>query len=143
MSVEVARTDRLLTVTWDRPPLNVLDMVLLRELDEILKRCAADPTIDVVVLQGQGQKAFSAGVDIKDHTKDKVPEMLDVVHGVIRRLLSLPQVTIAVVRGAGFVAVAKSPVYAILSSLRRKVLSRPRKFMLVVTRRWRWRALRH
>ena len=43
MSVEVARKDRLLTVTWDRPPLNVLDMVLLRELDEILKRCAADP----------------------------------------------------------------------------------------------------
>ncbi len=100
MSVEVARKDRLLTVTWDRPPLNVLDMVLLRELDEILKRCAADPCIDVVVLQGQGQKAFSAGVDIKDHTKEKVPEMLEVVHGVIRRLLSLPQVTIAAVRGA-------------------------------------------
>ncbi|MGZ8433998.1 MAG: enoyl-CoA hydratase/isomerase family protein [Candidatus Binatia bacterium] len=102
MSVAVAKTDRLLTVTWDRPPLNVLDIVLLRELDEILKRCAADPTIDVVVLQGQGSKAFSAGVDIKDHTKEKVPEMLDVVHGVIRRLLSLPQVTIAAVRGACF-----------------------------------------
>ena len=100
MSVEVTRKDRLLTVTWDRPPLNVLDIVLLRELDEILERCAADPTIDVVVLQGQGHKAFSAGVDIKDHTKEKVPEMLDVVHGVIRRLLSLPQVTIAAVRGA-------------------------------------------
>ena len=100
MSVEINRKDRLLTVTWDRPPLNVLDIVLLRELGEILERCAADPTIDVVVLQGQGQKAFSAGVDIKDHTKDKVPEMLDVVHGVIRRLLSLPQVTIAAVRGA-------------------------------------------
>ena len=100
MSVEINRKDRLLTVTWDRPPLNVLDIVLVRELGEILERCAADPTIDVVVLQGQGQKAFSAGVDIKDHTKDKVPEMLDVVHGVIRRLLSLPQVTIAAVRGA-------------------------------------------
>ena len=100
MSVEINRKDRLLTVTWDRPPLNVLDIVLLRALGEILERCAADPTIDVVVLQGQGQKAFSAGVDIKDHTKDKVPEMLDVVHGVIRRLLSLPQVTIAAVRGA-------------------------------------------
>jgi cyclohexa-1,5-dienecarbonyl-CoA hydratase len=100
MSVEINRKDRLLTVTWDRPPLNVLDIVLLRALGEILEGCAADPTIDVVVLQGQGQKAFSAGVDIKDHTKDKVPEMLDVVHGVIRRLLSLPQVTIAAVRGA-------------------------------------------
>ena len=100
MSVEVVRNDRLLTVTWDKPPLNVLDIVLLRELADILKRCAVDSAIDVVVLQGQGHKAFSAGVDIKDHTIEKVPEMLDVVHGVIRQLLSLPQVTIAAVRGA-------------------------------------------
>ena len=100
MSVEVARNDRLLTVTWDKPPLNVLDIVSLRELADILERCAGDSAVDVVVLQGQGRKAFSAGVDIKDHTKEKVPEMLDVVHGVIRQLLSLPQVTIAAVRGA-------------------------------------------
>jgi cyclohexa-1,5-dienecarbonyl-CoA hydratase len=44
-------------------------------------------------------RAFSAGVDIRDHTTEKVPEMLDVVHGVIRKLLALPQVTIAAVRG--------------------------------------------
>jgi len=100
MSVKVDRKDRLLTVTWDRPPLNVLDIVLLRELDQVLRRCAEDPAVDVVVLQGQGQKAFSAGVDIRDHTKEQAPEMLDVVHGVIRKLLSLPQVTIAAVRGA-------------------------------------------
>lgn len=100
MSIHVDKNDRLLTITWDRPPLNVLDIVLLRELDEVLPSCAADPTIDVVVLRGSGTKAFSAGVDIKDHTKEKVPEMLAVVHGVIRKLLGLPQVTIAAVRGA-------------------------------------------
>ena len=100
MSVHVEKNDRLLTITWNKPPLNVLDIILLRELDEALRICAADPTIDVVVLRGGGMKAFSAGVDIKDHTKEKVPEMLGVVHGVIRRLLGLPQVTIASVRGA-------------------------------------------
>jgi len=100
MSVKVDRKERLLTITWDRPPLNVLDIIVLRELDEILRSCAADRDIDVVLLQGEGSKAFSAGVDIKDHTKEKVPEMLKVVHGVIRKLLGLPQVTIAAVRGA-------------------------------------------
>lgn len=100
MNVKVDKKDRLQTITWDRPPLNVLDIVLLRELDEILERCATDAAVDVVILQGQGARAFSAGVDIKDHTKEKVPEMLDVVHGVIRKLLRLPQVTIAAVRGA-------------------------------------------
>lgn len=100
MSVHIDKNERLLTITWDRPPLNVLDIVLLRELDQVLRSCAADQTIDVVVLRGWGMKAFSAGVDIKDHTKEKVPEMLEVVHGVIRKLLGLPQVTIAAVRGA-------------------------------------------
>jgi cyclohexa-1,5-dienecarbonyl-CoA hydratase len=39
-------------------------------------------------------------MDIRDHTKEKVPEMLEAVHGVVRKLLGLPQVTIAAVRGA-------------------------------------------
>ncbi len=100
MSVNVDKKDRLLTITWDKPPLNVLDIVLLRELDAILCDCAADSAVDVIVLRGQGAKAFSAGVDIKDHTKAQVPEMLKVVHGVIRKIVSAPQVIIAAVRGA-------------------------------------------
>src|SRR5574341_1330437 len=99
MSVHVESKERAMTITWDRPPLNVLDITLLRELDRALTECVAATNIDVVVLQGAGQKAFSAGVDIRDHSAEKAPEMLDVVHGVIRKLLSLPQVTIALVRG--------------------------------------------
>ena len=100
MHVNVDKKDRLITITWDQPPLNVLDLSLLRELDAILLGCAAEPAVDVIVLRGQGSKAFSAGVDIKDHTPKKVPEMLDVVHGVIRKLLSVPQITVAAVQGA-------------------------------------------
>lgn len=99
MGVTSEKRDRVLWITWDRPPLNVLDIALLRELDRLLSDCAADLTVDVVLLRGAGQRAFSAGVDIKDHTADKVPEMLAVVHGVIKKLIALPQVTIASVRG--------------------------------------------
>ena len=99
MDVTTEKRDRVLWITWDRPPLNVLDIALLRELDRLLSDCAADSTVDVVLLRGAGQRAFSAGVDIKDHTADKVPQMLEVVHGVIKKLLALPQVTIASVRG--------------------------------------------
>ena len=98
-AVTSEKHDRVLWITWDRPPLNVLDIALLRELDRLLSDCARDSTVDVVLLRGAGHRAFSAGVDIKDHTTDKVPEMLEVVHGVIRKLLALPQVTIALVRG--------------------------------------------
>jgi cyclohexa-1,5-dienecarbonyl-CoA hydratase len=100
MGVLVEKNERVVRVTWDRPPLNVLDVALLRELDQVLSNCAVEREADVVVLQGAGQRAFSAGVDIRDHTTEKVPEMLAVVHGVVRKLLALPQVTVAAVRGA-------------------------------------------
>ena len=99
MGVEVKSRERVVHVTIDRPPLNVLDIALLRELDAVLARCSQDSESDVIIVEGAGQRAFSAGVDIRDHTREKVPEMLDVVHGVIRKLLTIPQVTIARVRG--------------------------------------------
>jgi len=99
MGVSVEKRDRVASVTFDRPPLNVLDLGLLRELDQALKSVSTASAVDVIVLRGGGQRAFSAGVDIKDHTPEKVPEMLDIVHGVIRKLFALPQVTIALVQG--------------------------------------------
>jgi len=99
MAITCEKTGRLMSIVWDRPPLNVFDIALLRELDNALSSCAAETTVDVVVLRGAGERAFSAGVDIRDHTKEKVPEMLDVVHGIIRKIMALPQVSIAAVRG--------------------------------------------
>lgn len=99
MGVSVEKRDRVASVTFDRPPLNVLDLGLLRELDQALESVSTASAVDVIVLRGGGQRAFSAGVDIKDHTREKVPEMLDIVHRVIRKLFALPQVTIALVQG--------------------------------------------
>ena len=102
MPLSTEKKSRVTFITMDHPPLNVLDIQLLRELDQELSACAADITSDVVLIRGAGPRAFSAGVDIRDHTREKVPEMLEIVHGVIRKLLGLPQVTIAAVRGVCF-----------------------------------------
>jgi cyclohexa-1,5-dienecarbonyl-CoA hydratase len=99
LGVKVETKERVSHVTLDRPPVNVLDTPLLRELDATLVSCAKESQTDVLVIQGAGRRAFSAGVDIRDHTRENVPEMLDVVHGVIRRLFAVPQVTIAAVQG--------------------------------------------
>ena len=99
MGVKSTKNGRSISITWERPPLNVFDLKLLRELDQALTICAQDGEADVIVFQGAGARAFSAGVDIRDHSREKVPEMLDAVHGVIRKLLALPQVTVAAVRG--------------------------------------------
>jgi cyclohexa-1,5-dienecarbonyl-CoA hydratase len=100
MGIQVEKNGRVVTIALERPPLNVLDIPLLRELDAALAACAVDASAGVLVLRGAGERAFSAGMEIRDHTREKVPEMLEVVHGVIRKLLALPQATVAAVRGA-------------------------------------------
>ena len=100
MGIIVDKKDRVARLTLERPPLNVLDLSILGELRRELEALDGDSEIDFLVLRGGGGRAFSAGVDVKDHTRDKVPAMLDAVHGVIRRLFSLRQVTIAEVNGA-------------------------------------------
>ena len=79
MSVRLEKSERVISITLDHPPLNIMDISLLRELDAVLSTCASDPAADLVVLRGAGERAFSAGVDIKDHSREKVPEMLEVV----------------------------------------------------------------
>ena len=100
MNILLEKKERTASITLDHPPLNVLNLSMLRELQTAVDSVARDEALDFLIVRGGGERAFSAGVDVKDHTRDKVPEMLSVVHGVIRSLFSLPQITIALVRGA-------------------------------------------
>ena len=86
-------------ITLDRPPLNILTIPMLRGLDDALARAAAERGLRVLALAGAG-KAFCAGVDVADHTADRVPGMLEVFHGAVRRLLALELPTAALVHGA-------------------------------------------
>ncbi|MEJ2203765.1 MAG: enoyl-CoA hydratase-related protein [Gemmatimonadota bacterium] len=83
----------------DRPPLNVLDIGLLRALDVAVGRLETDRGASVVLLTGEG-KAFSAGVDVADHTADRVQEMIDTLHATLVRVASLEMPVIAAVNGA-------------------------------------------
>jgi cyclohexa-1,5-dienecarbonyl-CoA hydratase len=97
--IVIERQNRLATIVLNRPPLNILDLPLITELEELLTDLATTDELQVLVLRGAGDKAFSAGVAVEDHTADKVEEMLSCFHGAIRQLLDLPAITIAAVRG--------------------------------------------
>ena len=100
MGVVIEKIARAGYVTFSRPPLNVLNLALLRELGSLLESVKKDDAVDFLVLRGEGERAFSAGVDVGDHTVERVPEMLETVHGVMKTLFSLPQVTVAMIHGA-------------------------------------------
>lgn len=84
-------------MTLNRPPLNILDIAMMRALDAELKR--AIPKCDFLVFRGAGAKAFSAGADVADHTPNRVSKMLAAFHGVFRRLAKADCLSIAVVQG--------------------------------------------
>lgn len=65
LSVEVS--DRVATVTLDRPErLNALSSGLQADLVDAFDGFDADDDVWVVVLTGAGDKAFSAGIDLKE-----------------------------------------------------------------------------
>ena len=58
-----------------------------------------DPTVQLLVFDHAGEKAFSGGVDVADHTEDKVDEMIEVFHGMFRLMVEIDVPTVAVVNG--------------------------------------------
>jgi len=86
-------------ISINRPPLNILNTETLLELTTALDKARNDSAISVVVVTGAGDKAFSAGVDIRDHLPEKVSSTLTVFNKVFYALKSLDKPTIAVVNG--------------------------------------------
>jgi enoyl-CoA hydratase/carnithine racemase len=63
----VERAGRTLIVTLDRPEVrNALHRAAADELDEVWSSYESDPELWVAILTGSGEKAFSAGYDMKD-----------------------------------------------------------------------------
>ncbi len=91
--------DGVAQVTLHKPPLNVIDIALMRELGTALTELRAKPGLKVLLIAAQGP-VFSAGVDVKDHTVDRVPDMLREFHSVLRTLWSFEQPTVAAVQGS-------------------------------------------
>ena len=67
MSVIFDIKDHVARVTIDRPErMNAIDVATHRRLGEIWDEVEANPDIRCAVLTGTGERAFSAGADLKD-----------------------------------------------------------------------------
>ncbi len=98
-TIHVESSGGVATVTLDRPPLNILSLAMMTEFNAGLEALVADTNLAAVVIRSSG-KAFCAGVDVADHTADKVGEMIRQFHGIFRKLAATDALTIAAVDGA-------------------------------------------
>jgi len=97
--VSIERHGGWARIVLSHPPVNVIDVPLMEELNQELASVESDDSISVVVFSGAG-RSFSAGVDVAAHTPDKVEEMLTKFHAVIRAVIASRKITIAAVHGS-------------------------------------------
>lgn len=73
--IRVRRSGRVGRLTLDRPAaINALTLRMIRTLDRVLRRWLVDPTVEVVLLDGNGARGFCAGGDIRvvyDDARDR------------------------------------------------------------------------
>jgi cyclohexa-1,5-dienecarbonyl-CoA hydratase len=90
--------DSVARITLSQPPLNIIDIPMMKEMRRALERVASTSDVKVLVFDHQG-KAFSAGVSIKDHAPETVGEMLEKFHGLFRLLNAMDLPSVALVDG--------------------------------------------
>jgi cyclohexa-1,5-dienecarbonyl-CoA hydratase len=83
----------------DRPPLNVIDRALARGIAAAVAEAAADPRTAAIVIEGAGERGFSAGVEIEEHLPGRIDGMLADVHAAVRAVWEAECPTVAAVHG--------------------------------------------
>ena len=97
-TIIVEEKDMIGRITFNNLPLNILNIEMMKEINEALKDFQSK-NLKILILNANG-KAFSAGVDVSDHTKEKVGEMIQVFHEIFTNLYKINVLTVALVNGA-------------------------------------------
>jgi enoyl-CoA hydratase/carnithine racemase len=96
------QSDAYWRVTFDNPPLNLIDPEMIAALRDLLSSLEADQTVKVVVFDSADEEYFIAHVDltrISEFPKDLGPTGLPWWPDLATRLIGAPFVSIAEVRG--------------------------------------------
>ncbi|UAK29690.1 enoyl-CoA hydratase/isomerase family protein [Nocardia asteroides] len=92
---------RVAVLRIDRPPLNLLNLQLVRELAEAADAVAADPGVAAVVVYGD-ERVFSAGDDVAELSglsSDEATAMAADLQRALGCLARIPQPTVAAISG--------------------------------------------
>jgi 3-hydroxypropionyl-coenzyme A dehydratase len=101
--VTTSKSDGICTVKINRPDkLNAMNMDVAKELVNIFENLGKDDTVKVIILTGEGDKAFSAGADIEYMSKispDESEEYAKLGQLVTATVENVKQPTIAAING--------------------------------------------
>lgn len=87
------------TITLNRPPVNILNIAMMEEINDRLDSWKGKKDLKAVLFDAKG-KCFSAGVDVGEHMGDLAPKMIEAFHGMFRKMDALGIPTVASVYGS-------------------------------------------
>lgn len=76
-TIILEKKERIATITLNRPPMNPLNRKMYEEIGQVAEELSADPEVKVVIITGAGEKAFAAGLDVKEVEGKTVTDMKD------------------------------------------------------------------
>jgi cyclohexa-1,5-dienecarbonyl-CoA hydratase len=87
------------TITLSRPPVNIMNIAMMEEINHVLEGWQGLKDLKVVLFNAKG-KCFSAGVDVGEHMGDLAPKMIGAFHRMFRLMDKLGVLTVASVYGS-------------------------------------------
>ena len=98
-TIELEKKDRLALIKLKRPPLNIINLQMIEELQKSLDSIKEDDNLCLLVIKSGIEKVFSAGADVKEHLPDKVEELIGKFERLVSTILYFPKPTLCIVDG--------------------------------------------
>jgi cyclohexa-1,5-dienecarbonyl-CoA hydratase len=97
--INYEKKEKVARITLNAPPLNWITIPMLKEINDALVDVGKDQTVKMLIFDHAGEKAFSSGVDVADHTDDKVEEMIKTFHHTFRLMYEIDIPIVGLVNG--------------------------------------------
>jgi len=98
-NIGLEEKDKVAYITLKREALNILNIEMMEEINNALESLDEGKRLRALIFRAEG-KAFSAGVDVSEHTDELVNKMIDTFHQMFRLLDKMECPTVALVQGA-------------------------------------------
>jgi len=93
------KKDGVAKILINRLPLNILNIKTMREITEVYQDAERTQDISIITLRGAGNKAFVAGVDVKDHLPEVMNDMLIAFEELMLTVANGKKPSLAIVDG--------------------------------------------
>src|ERR1035437_954795 len=98
-NIQLETKDGVGKIIINRPPVNVLNIPTIEEMIDALSKLKTDDAVKVVAITAAGNRAFCAGVEVKDHIGVQLPKMIETFGKLFVSLVEVDKPTVAIVNG--------------------------------------------